>query len=447
MSEIRIENLRRSLEGVVASVLATADGDGMPNVSMISQVHYVDTDHVALSYQFFNKTRRNLLQTRAASVLISDPLTLASHRLELEFVETQTSGPLFESMKAKLAGIASHHGMEGVFRLLGADIFRIRSIEEVPFLALQPPPPEPPLLPTVRKCVAELDTCTDLDELLDLSLACLERYFGISHSMILMVDAEEHRLYAVASRGYAESGVGFEVAFGEGVIGVAAKEKAPIRIGHMTSDYRYNATLADTAQRAGLLSTRPIEIGFPGLSSPGSQIALPIAIGKTLSGILFAEAEEAMRFGYDDEDALAVLAGYLGAMIELLREDEDDASEDAQPAGNQSGTSIAARLHQADQSVFLDHNYLIKGVAGAILWKLLREYVSTGRTDFSNRELRLDPGLRLPVHSENLEARLILLRKRLEERQAGLKIEKIARGRFRLVVDGPVTLEEVDGSC
>ena len=134
-------------------------------------------------------------------------------------------------------------------------------------------------------------------------------------------------------------------------------------------------------------------------------------------------------------------------MIELLREDEDDASEDAQPAGNQSGTSIAARLHQADQSVFLDHNYLIKGVAGAILWKLLREYVSTGRTDFSNRELRLDPGLRLPVHSENLEARLILLRKRLEERQAGLKIEKIARGRFRLVVDGPVTLEEVDGSC
>ncbi|MBD1549269.1 GAF domain-containing protein [Roseibium aggregatum] len=446
MSGIRIENLRRSLEGVVASVLATCDGDGMPNVSMISQVHYVDADHVALSYQFFNKTRRNLLLTKAASVLISDPATMASHRLELEFVETRTSGPLFESMKAKLAGIASHHGMEGVFRLLGADIFRIRSIAEVPFLALQPPPLEPPLLPAVRKSICELDTCTDLDELLDLSLECLERHFGVSHSMILMVDAKERRLYTVASRGYAKSGVGFEAAFGEGVIGVAALENTPIRIGHMTSDYRYGAALADTAQRAGLLSARPAEIAFPGLASPGSQIALPIAIGKTVSGILFAEAEEVMRFGYDDEDALAVLAGYLGAMIELLREDEDDASEDAQPADTQSGTSIAAQLHQADQSVFLDHNYLIKGVAGAILWKLLREYVSTGRTDFSNRELRLDPGLRLPVHSENLEARLILLRKRLEERQAGIRIEKIARGRFRLVVESPVTLEEFAGS-
>lgn len=446
MSEIRIENLRRSLEGVVASVLATADGDGMPNVSMISQVHYVDADHVALSYQFFNKTRRNLLQTKAASVLISDPTTLASHRLELEFVETQTNGPLFESMKAKLAGIASHHGMEGVFRLLGADIFRIRSIKEVSYLALLPPPPEPPLLPAVRKCMGELDTCTDLDELLDLSLECLERHFGIKHSMILMVDAEERRLYTVASHGYAASGVGFEAAFGEGVIGVSAKENTPIRIGHMTSDYRYGATLADTAQRAGLLSARPIEIAFPGLASPGSQIALPIAIGNTVSGILFAEAEEVMRFGYDDEDALAVLAGYLGARIELLREDEDEFPDETEPADTQSGKTIAARLHQPDQSVFLDHSYLIKGVAGSILWKLLREYVSAGRTDFSNRELRLDPGLRLPVHSENLEARLILLRKRLEERQAGLRIEKIARGRFRLVVDGPVTLEEVDGS-
>jgi len=446
MSGIRIENLRRSLEGVVASVLATADGDGMPNVSMISQVHYVDPDHVALSYQFFNKTRRNLLLTRTACVLISDPATLASHRLELEFVETQTSGPLFESMKAKLAGIASHHGMEGVFRLLGADIFVIRSIEEVPFLALLPPPPEPPLLPAVRQCVAELDTCSDLDALLDLALECLERHFGIGHSMILMVDARERRLYTVASRGYVKSGVGFEAAFGEGVIGVAAMENTPIRIGHMTSDYRYGAALVDTAQRAGLLSTRPVEIAFPGLPSPGSQIALPIAVGKSVSGILFAEDENVMRFGYDDEDALAVLAGYLGAMIELLREDEEELSDEPGPAGKRTGKSITARLHQADQSIFLNHSYLIKGVAGAILWKLLREYTSTGRTEFSNRELRLDPGLRLPAHSENLEARLILLRKRLEERQSGLGIEKIARGRFRLVVEGPVTLEEFDGS-
>ena len=118
--------IRNCLEGIAPSVLATADVDGTPNVSMISQVQYVDPEHVALSYQFFNKTRRNLLATKHASVAIVDPDTNAQYRLTLEYVETQTSGPLFEAMRAKLAGIASHSGMQGVFRLLGSDVFRVR---------------------------------------------------------------------------------------------------------------------------------------------------------------------------------------------------------------------------------------------------------------------------------------------------------------------------------
>lgn len=62
-------------------MLATCDTDGVPNVSMISQTHYVDPERVALSYQFFNKTRRNLLATRRASVQVVDPETLQQHRL------------------------------------------------------------------------------------------------------------------------------------------------------------------------------------------------------------------------------------------------------------------------------------------------------------------------------------------------------------------------------
>ena len=112
-------------------MLCTCDAEGMPNASMISQVHWVDDEHVALSYQFFNKTRANLLATKQASVLVVDPATLAFYRLDLDYVETRSSGPLFETMKAKLAGIASHHGLEKVFRLLGADIFRVAGIEEV----------------------------------------------------------------------------------------------------------------------------------------------------------------------------------------------------------------------------------------------------------------------------------------------------------------------------
>ena len=55
----------RCFQGVIPSILATADSDGVPNVTYVSQVHQVDDRHVALSRQFFNKTTRNLERTRA----------------------------------------------------------------------------------------------------------------------------------------------------------------------------------------------------------------------------------------------------------------------------------------------------------------------------------------------------------------------------------------------
>jgi hypothetical protein len=115
--------------------------------------------------------------------------------------------------------------------------------------------------------------------------------------------------------------------------------------------------------------------------------------------------------------------------------------EDIVPIKNQGTATI--RFHAHDQSVFIGHDYLIRGVAGAILWRLLTEFTETGRTEFTTRELRIDPSLRLPEYSENLDARLILLRKRLEERGACIRLEKAGRGRFRLIAHCSVSLEKV----
>ena len=62
------------------------------------------------------------------------------------------------------------------------------------------------------------------------------------------------------------------------------------------------------------------------------------------------------------------------------------------------------------------------------------------RTVFTNKGLRVDPRIRLPGVSDNLEARLVLLQRRLEERGAGIHLNKTGRGRFSLAMERPLEL-------
>lgn len=435
--------IRNCFEGFVPAILATCDAEGMPNVSLISQVHYVDPKRVALSYQFFNKTRRNILASGTASVAVTDPITCAQYRLELDYEETQTHGPVFETMKAKLAGIASHTGMTGVFQLLGSDLFRVRAIEAVDGQTLGPSPARHDLL--ALRCISRrLSSASDLERLFDIALDAVAEAFGIEHALILMLDRQSERLYTVASRGYPTSGIGSEVGLGEGVIGVAAREGVPIRIGNMTSEYGYGDAIRESARRTGHAWFAATEIAFPGLASPESQLALPIACRGRVLGVLFAESRTPMRFWCDDEDALALVADHLGALIGAMPEDETSvhASRQEPEACDQV---IVVRHYPADDSVFFDHDYVIKGVAGVILWRIVSEHVASGRTEFTNRELRLDLARHLPEHAENLEARLVLLRRRLEERGDCVRIERCGRGRFHLAASCRFALDEISG--
>ena len=98
--------------------------------------------------------------------------------------------------------------------------------------------------------------------------------------------------------------------------------------------------------------------------------------------------------------------------------------------------------YKADDSIFIDDAYLIKGVAGRIFWKLIQSFAKSGRVDFTNKEIRLDTSLQLPDFKDNLEARLILLRRRLQDRCNFLTLTQVGRGQFRLDVQRQLALEE-----
>jgi adenylate cyclase len=445
---LKLEAIRDCLDGAIPSAVATCAADGTPNVTYVSEVHYVDSSHVALSFQFFSKTRENVLANPRAVAMVNHPKTAARYRLELEYLRTETEGPLFEKMKAKLAGIASHSGMAGVFRLLGSDVYRVLDVSAVAGRTLPPPPPRLNLLSALRVTSERLAASDELGKLFDGALDSLESQLDARYSMVLMFDAPGKRLYTVASRGYQPSGVGSEVALGCGVVGVAAKERTPIRITHMNAEYSYVRAIRASIENEGLLDALETAIPLPGLAESRSQLAVPIVAGERLYGVLYVESTEDVRFGYDDEDALVILASQLaGAIHRLEHVPEPGDRAIASPAETlPSGPTAVLRHYSADDSVFIDDDYLIKGVAGAILRKLVTEYLRHQRTEFNNRELRLDPTLGLPELADNLEARLVLLERRLTERRAPLRIEKTGRGRFRIRVERPLSLTEIGTS-
>ena len=437
---LQTDAIRACFEGVIPGTIATADLDATPNIAYVSQVQYIDSDHVALSYQFFNKTRANILANPLARLMVINPFTGAQYALVIRYLRTETEGSLFESMKARLAGLASHTGMSGVFRLLGSDVYQVLELQRVDRDAIPAPEASRNTLAALRVCSERLLACRDLERLFDETMACLDEKLGISHAMLLMHDKAAGNLYTVASHGYACSGVGSEIPLGQGVIGVAARERTPVRISHMTAEYSYGRAIRQQLASSEL----DAEIPFPGLAEARSQLAVPIIGCAHVLGVLYVESPQDLRFTYDDEDALVTLCNQLAAQMYILQSAEPEAEEPPAPESRNEGEAapLVVRHYAGNDSVFFGDDYLIKGVAGAVLWCLLSDHAAQGRTSFSNRELRLDPRIRLPDISDNLEARLVLLARRLCERRDGVQIEKTGRGHFRLCVRQPLQLQE-----
>ena len=456
--KVRVSDIRRCFQGVVPSMVATADGRGVPNVVYVSQVYFVDDRHVALSCQFFSKTRRNLDENPVACAEVMDPITLQAYRLKLKFLRSERSGPLFDTMSLRIDAIASHTGMAGVFKLIAADVFEVLSADLVEGYLMDAPVDAPAgasldgLRTEVRglQWVSDrINRATSLESLLGGVLEALEEYFTFSHTSVLLHDEANHRLTTLASRGYGRSGIGAEVGIGEGLIGTVARERRLLRLSSLDADLRYGRAI----RRAAADGSRMLqeEIPLPGLPDAQSVLAIPLTVGDRLIGVIAAEDRDPMRFNEWHEAYLEVLANQIALGIDRMIERCDEPADTspaidapaplpAKPAAPRSRRRLTYYKH--DDAIFVDDEYLIRNIPARILWKVLGESTRTGRTEFSNREMRIDPSLGLPPVKDNFESRLILLRHRLQEKCPDLQIVSTGRGRFALRADATIEMSE-----
>ena len=318
---LKLRDVRRLLEGVIPPAMCSVGADGMPHVNYLSHAEYIDDEHVALTYQFLNRARANILATGRVALSVEDPFTGVSVLLQLRYERTDTEGPVFERLRAKLAGIAAQTGMEKVFHLRGADVYRVESLRKLdPVHPLPSMAPRCDLATGVRRLSEQLAEAADLRSLLTAFIDGLQRDLRITHAIVWLLDEQRQGLYTLASIGYEQAGSGAELPLAEaGLAGVALRENVPIRIGHMSQMYSYGMSWRAKAEQLGLQAAMADTIPLPGLASPRSQLAVPLrARGRTV-GALLVESESDQFFSYDDEDALTAVGAQLAQGLAALR--------------------------------------------------------------------------------------------------------------------------------
>jgi flavin reductase (DIM6/NTAB) family NADH-FMN oxidoreductase RutF len=122
------DEMMPALQGNIPAAIVTCNKSGIPNTTFISQVFYVDPTHVAVSFQFFNKTKRNILENPKAMINVTSAANYHAWNIEAEFLRSESEGDIFDQMDMQLEAIASMTGMSGIFKLLAADIYEVKSV-------------------------------------------------------------------------------------------------------------------------------------------------------------------------------------------------------------------------------------------------------------------------------------------------------------------------------
>ena len=292
-----------------------------------------------------------------------------------------------------------------------------------------------------------INRARDLESLYRDVLDALEEVFRFRHSIVFLADEKAGTLVAIASHGYGESGIGAEVGMGEGLVGYVAAKRVPVRLSGMDQLLRYGRAVRGRVEVAGDASGLTAEVPLPGLPDAESQLALPLVVEDRLLGVLAIESRNPLACAEWHEAFLSVLANQIAIGIDRLSEaEEEPAPAEPCPApAPPAGPAARVRL-------LPERRLRLRGRRVPRPQRPREDPLEAPEREREDGPPRVHepraaprPVPRAAGLKDNLESRLILLKKRLEERCFGVRIVPIRRGRFALEVAGAVALEERAG--
>lgn len=290
----------------------------------------------------------------------------------------------------------------------------------------------------------------------------LELEFHIPHSIVYEYHRQHKVLIPLGWRGFVDELPSAPVGIGTGAVGLALLRKNTVNLQQpKNADWRRAVDDETVAHRLEVRDS----VSLPGLQNIQSVIAVPILHKDHVLGILAAGSDIKGAFGRRLEFALEILAVQLGPYLSegnaiIDSESWGDPSQGV-AAGNDvpaitagvDGSSQAVatdadtkplvtkiKYHESDDSIFVNNVYVTKGLPGRILYWFIQKYQHNS-PEVSLRELRREVHLQSPNGKDNLDSRLIFLRKRLSEKNVSMQISSIGRGRFRLEAESPIEIE------
>jgi adenylate cyclase len=163
-----------------------------------------------------------------------------------------------------------------------------------------------------------------------------------------------------------------------------------------------------------------------------------------LLGLLFVSEHSAIDRYSKERSVRHVIATHVQAAIDSAEGRKSPGVATPSQIADSSSTPTVLRVRRVsiNNSIFINGHYAIKGVAGAVLWVLIKRLLNQGLEEFSTQELRFEADLQLPGVHENLGPRIVLLQQRLNALRCGLHILRTGRGRFRFSSEKTLHLED-----